>query len=132
MATATRTVTAAGTTLATDAAVTEPRPSDVWRGRRNIYFIEEAKTVSRWAMFFGALVHAGSIAILANAHYPAWRIIALGGLYLVFAAIQRLFILRGQDEKCVEASFIGINLTAQIFVLVCATLTGGMHSPLLP
>lgn len=132
MPTATRTVSTAGTTLAIDAAVTEPRPSDVWRGRRNAYFIVEAKTVSRWVMLFGALVHAGSIAILANAHYPAWRIITLGGLYLVFAAIQRLFIVKGQDEKCVEASFIGINLTAQIFVLVCATLTGGMHSPLLP
>ncbi len=133
MATATRTVTTAGTTLATDAAVTEPRPSDVWRGRRNFFFIEEAKTVSRWVMLFGALVHAGSIAILANAHYPGWRIITLGALYLVFASIQRLFIMKGQqDHKCVEGSFIGINLTAQLFVLVCATLTGGMHSPLLP
>lgn len=132
MATATRTVTTAGTTLAVEPAVAEPRPSDIWRGRRNFFFIEEARSVSRWAILLGALVHAGSIAILANAHYPSWRIISLGGLYLVFAAVQRLFILKGQDEKCIEGSFIGINLTAQIFVIVCATLTGGMHSPLLP
>ncbi|HSD88768.1 MAG TPA: HAMP domain-containing sensor histidine kinase [Kofleriaceae bacterium] len=136
MATATRTVTTAGTSLANDASVSAPdvqRPAaDVWRGRRNLYFIEEAKSVSRWALVAGGMVHIGLIAILVHAHYPTWRILSIGGLYLVFGVVQRFIIRRSLNENCVEASFVGMNVAAQLFVTVSATLTGGLHSPLLP
>ncbi|HUS28000.1 MAG TPA: HAMP domain-containing sensor histidine kinase [Kofleriaceae bacterium] len=135
MATATRTVTTAGTSLAPDASVPEaprPAPGDVWRGRRNLYFIEETRTISRWAMMVGTLIHAAVIAILLHAHYPMWRIVSVGVLYVVFAIAQRFIIQRGQKIECVEASFVGANVTAQLFVTVLASLTGGLHSPLLP
>jgi signal transduction histidine kinase len=133
MATATRTVTTAGTTLATDGAVTEsPRASDVWRGRRNLYFIEQTRSITRWAMLLGAVVHAGSIAILAHAGYPLWRVLGVGGLFVTFTILQRFAITRARREQCIEASFTAINVAAQLFVVGCAALTGGLHSPFLP
>ena len=51
----------------------------------------------------------------------------------MFVVGHRLIIRRAQvDETCVEGSFIGMNLSAQLFVTLCATLTGGLHSPLVP
>jgi signal transduction histidine kinase len=139
MTTATRTVTTAGTSLAqgpsvaASAASGTDLPRDVWRGRRNFFFIEEARSTSRWAMAVGSVVHAATVAILAIADYPSWRVISIGALYIVFILAQRLTFTRAQaDEKCVEGSFIGMNLTAQLFVTTCATLTGGPHSPFLP
>lgn len=106
---------------------------DVWRGRRNTFFIEEAQTLSKWAMALGALVHAGTIAILLFAGYPTWRVIAVGAAYCVFTGFQRFTFKRAmRDPKCVEASFIGMNLTAQLFVTSCAAFTGGLHSPFVP
>src|SRR4051812_10822183 len=106
MATATRIMPGAGTTLAADGVVPEaPRPAaaDVWRGRRNLYFIQEAQNVSRWVMLLGALVHAGLIAILVTANYPLWRILSIAGLFTVFGGTQRLFIHKGRtQERCVE------------------------------
>ena len=134
MAIATRTVTTAGTSLATDASVPDlHRPAtDVWRGRRNLYFIEEAKTVSRWALLAGGMVHVGLIAILLHAGYPLWRVLGIGGGYVVFGVVQRFIIRRSLNENCIEASFVGMNVAAQVFVTISAALTGGLHSPLLP
>lgn len=133
MSTATRTVIPAGTALATDVVVTDAsRPADVWRGRRNLYFIEEARTISRWALMLGAVIHVAIIGILVHAHYPTWRVISMGALYAVFAGIQRFIVQKGQKVDCVEASFVGANVSAQLFVTGVATLTGGLHSPLLP
>lgn len=137
MTTATRLVTAAGTTLAHDPGVSASASSDVprtaWRGRRNFFFLEEAAALSRWAMAVGALVHAATLAILLVADYPVWRVAAIGGIYVVFASVQRFTSNRARaDEKCLEGSFIGMSLCAQLFVTTCATLTGGLHSPFLP
>lgn len=135
MATATRIVTPAGTTLANDGVVSEAqRPaSELWRGRRNLYFIQEAQHVSRFAMAMGAVVHAGLIGILLLGHYPLWRILAIGAGFCIFGVTQRVFIAKAtREERCIEGSFIGINITAQIFVTTCTMLTGGIHSPILP
>ena len=79
MSPTTRTVTTAGTTLATDVAVPESsRPvADVWRGRRNMYFLQEAGTIHRLVMPAGALIHLGVIAILLHANYPTARVIGI-------------------------------------------------------
>ena len=133
MATATRTVTSAGTTLAQPAAVSEsPRHADIWRGRRNAHFLEETRTITRWAVLLGGLVHAAAIAILLHAGYPGWRLAAIGGLFLVFAGLQRFMLARARQEQCVEAAFTVMNVAAQLFVVGCATLTGGLYSPFLP
>src|SRR5262245_13482361 len=135
MATETRTLPSSGTTLANGRLVsdTQPqRPMDVWRGRRNFFFVEEARIVSKWAIGLGAFVHAAVIALLIAAEYPPWRIVSIGAAYVVFGIVQRFIISRGQDERCIETSFIGMNVTAQVFVTCWAALTGGLHSPLLP
>jgi signal transduction histidine kinase len=133
MATATRTISTAGTTLAPDPAVSEsPRPADVWRGRRNFYFVEETRSLARWAITLGAFVHAAVVALLVHAGYTLWRVLAVAGIYVAFAALQRFFIRRAREEHCIEASFTAINVAAQLFVVGSATLTGGVHSPFLP
>jgi len=135
MATATRTVTAPGTSLAEKATVPEPsRPAaDVWRGRRNAFFLEEARHASRWAIGFGTIVQAALICILIAADYPLWRVITLAAMYGVFGLCQRTLVGRANKEvRCVESSFIGMNLMAQVFVVTCAILTGGIHSPVAP
>lgn len=134
MSPTTRTVTTAGTTLAIDAAVTESsRPvADVWRGRRNMYFLEEARTIHRLTMPAGALVHCGMIGILVHANYPTGSVIAIAAMYLVFGLVQKYFILRAREHHCVESSFLAMNICAQIFVIGCAMFTGGVDSPFVP
>jgi two-component system, NtrC family, sensor histidine kinase HydH len=133
MSLATRTVTSAGTTLAPDVVVPEaPTHTDVWRGRRNFFFAEEARSTSRWAMAIGGFLHIASVGVFALAGYPTWRWVAIGVLYLVFATAQRLLVRRADQPQCVEASFLGMNLCAQVFVTTCAALTGGIHSPFVP
>jgi signal transduction histidine kinase len=89
--------------------------------------------MSRWAMLIGGVVHAATIGIMVFAGYPTWRTASIGVLYLVFAGVQRMTFNRAQaDDKCIEGSFVGMNLCAQVFVTACATLTGGLHSPFLP
>src|SRR4051812_43480025 len=125
METAGQVTVRAGTTLALDASVSDaPRPADVWRGRRNLYFIEEARTMSRWMVLAGGVVHFAVIAIFLSAHYPLWRVVAMGALYCLFGALQRFIVKRSMREDCVEASFVGLNVTAQLFVTVFAALTG--------
>ena len=131
MATATRTVTPAGTTLAREPSVPE-RPSEAWRGRRNRYFVEEAAKMTRFAMIVGLFVHAGMLAILAAGGVATWRVAAVGALFLAFGALQRMFRDRVQDPRCVESALIVTNIAAQLFVIGSATLTGGLHSPFLP
>ena len=134
MVAATHTVIAAGTTLATDPRVHESsRPIDAWRGRRNLYFLEESRTMTWWAMAIGALVHAAVLGILVHADYPTWRVIAVGGLYVGFVAAQRVFLSKARDDaRCVEGALIGTNIAAQLFVVGSAALSGGLRSPFLP
>lgn len=134
MATTTRTVTSAGTTLAQDAPVAEAthKSTDIWRGRRNFFFIEEARTMSRLAMLVGAFVHAAALTMLAVSDYPMWRVLALGGLYVVFTGCQRMFVTRAHEKECIEPSFIGMSLGAQVFVVSTVALTGGLYSPFMP
>lgn len=120
-----------GTTIATNAHVAGERSSDVWRGRRNFYLVEEARIASRWVTALGAFVHSGMIAILAVAEYPTWRVVSIGVLFAVFAIAQRQ-LLAQLRERPLESSFIGMNLCAQLFVVSCATVTGGLYSPFVP
>jgi signal transduction histidine kinase len=132
MVTSERTVAAAGTSLATSAAVPENRPSADWRGRRNRYFVEEATKMTKFAMGVGLIVHAAMLAILGAGGLPLWRVGAVAGLFCAFGALQRSFRDRTTDPRCVEGALIVINIAAQLFVIGSATLTGGLHSPFLP
>jgi signal transduction histidine kinase len=134
MATTTRTVTTAGTGLAHAPVVVPEAPmhTDVWRGRRNSFFAEEARMTSRWAILVGGLLHGGTIAMFAITGYTTWRWVTIAILYAVFATAQRLLVRRADQPRCIEASFLGMNLCAQVFVTTCAALTGGIHSPSVP
>jgi len=131
MATATQTVTPAGTSLAREPAVSE-RPAEAWRGRRNRYFVEEAQKMTRFAMAVGVFVHAAMLALLAAGGVATWRVVAVGTLFVLFGALQRVFRDRTKDPRCVESALIVVNIAAQLFVVGSATLTGGLHSPFLP
>jgi len=52
----------------------------------------------------------------------------LVGVYIAFAATQTTLHYRLRASKQIEHAFIRLNLTAQMFVVVSATLTGGLMS----
>ncbi len=123
---------AAGTSLA-DMTVVPPGPApDVeWRAQRDRFFTDEAPASSRLVMGLGMCVHVVMLAILWAADYPTWRIAALGGLYVVFALGHRLIMRRRLVERA-SSSFIAMNISAQLFIVGSAALTGGVHSPYMP
>ncbi len=127
----------AGTPLADLAAVAAPafpasNPETVWRGHRNQFFIEEARTTSRTMMGLGCIVQAGAFALFFLGGYPTWRVASLIALWIVFFAVQRVLLLPIQDPARAEGAFIRMNIAAQLFVVGSAALSGGIHSPFLP
>jgi signal transduction histidine kinase len=124
---------AAGTSLAIEPGVAEStRPADVWRRQRDRMLVEEAGPVRIGMLAMGAFVQLAIVAILFHADYPTWRIASLIGVYAVFAATQSTLHRRLRIAKQLEHAFIGLNLAAQVFVVVSAVLTGGLQSPLVP
>ncbi|MGE0550025.1 MAG: nitrogen regulation protein NR(II) [Kofleriaceae bacterium] len=123
-----------GTSLATNApvATSAPSPDAFWRGYRNEYFVEEASATTRLTVTAGVLVHASVLAMFANAGYPTWRLVSFATLFVIFAVTHRLIVRVVRDPQRVENAFILMNVTAQLFVVGSATLTGGVHSPFLP
>src|SRR3954471_20681998 len=122
MVASTRTVTVAGTTLAHEGSVSE-RPAETWRGRRNRYFVEEAANMSRFAMAMGAVVHASVLLILLDGGVPSWRVAICGGLFALFAVLQRVFARRTRSEpNCIESALVVTNIAAQVFVVGSATI----------
>lgn len=109
-----------------------PSPAELWQGHRNRFFVEHARVAAPLTMVFGALVHVVIIALVVEAGYPTWRAVAIGGLFVAFMAIKHVFSRRARDARCVEAAFIAINVTGQLFVVGSAAVTGGVHSPFLP
>jgi signal transduction histidine kinase len=104
----------------------------VWRRQRDRYLLEAGPQHSKWALLAGATVHAALLSILVHGDYPAWRIVASGGLFVVFSAVQRIFLGHSRNVSSLERAFISINLSAQLFVVGSAALTGGLHSPMVP
>jgi signal transduction histidine kinase len=114
--------------------VSEPaNRADVWRHKRDQLLAEDAHHTSRWIMALGALFQIATLGVLAQAtDVPAWRVIACGGVYVTFTAVQRVLIRFARACDRIDSAIIGINMSAQVFVVGCATLTGGIHSPYLP
>jgi signal transduction histidine kinase len=109
-----------------------PRGIDVWRGRRNSYFIEEVQAMPIWVTIVGGTVHAGLLALLAHAGAPLWRIIAVGVAWVSFMGMQRVIVRKARIERCIEGSFVAVSVGAQLFVVTTTALTGGVHSPFVP
>ena len=118
-----------GTTLAPEPGVSASRPTDVWRHKRDQLLVEDARHTSRWMMLFGALIHLAVVGVLFEADYPLWRVIACGAAFVIFTATQKGLIRYARACQRIDAAIIGINVSAQIYIVGCATLTGGIHSP---
>jgi signal transduction histidine kinase len=127
--------TTTGTSLAPDPCVAGAAPTRAaeWRGRRSIYFLEEVRAMPRWAATVGGLAHLKIIGILLWVGYPTWRALTIGALWMGFVVLQHTFVRRAKlRPACLESTFVAVNLTAQIYVVGCAALTGGIHSPFVP
>ena len=125
-----RQATDAGTTLARGKPV--PPPESVWRTQRDEFFMSEARRTTRTVTSLGVVVQLAVIGLLVDAHYPAWRICALAGIYGSFVLGHRIVIARTRAAHRVEHAFIAMNVIAQALVIGSAALTGGVHSPFLP
>src|SRR5262249_15043717 len=53
-------------------------------------------------------------------------------VYLAFAACHAVVMRRTRATREVESAFIAMNVSAQMFVVTTAALTGGVASPFLP
>ena len=127
---------ASGTSLADAMSVSEALPAStpesLWRGQRNQLFYESRKQTSRLVIGLGLVMQAATLAILYASGMDLWRIIALAGLYGAFAIAHRLVLGPMTDASTVETGFIRMNVVAQLLVVGSASITGGIHSPVLP
>jgi signal transduction histidine kinase len=121
-----------GTSLAQAPAVGDPRPADVWRGQRNRFLIEDARTTGRWMHLLGGGVQLLIYLVFFDAEYPLWRLIAALGVFVTFACVQKAWIRSSHDTASFDRVFIAINLSAQTMVTATVGLTGGLQSPLVP
>jgi len=121
-----------GTPLAPPDDVGDPRPADIWRGQRNRFLLEDARTTGRWMHLQGCLVQLAVLLIFAHAGYPTWRLLAGGAVWFGFTVVQKAWIHSSRDAQSYDRVFIGINLSAQIMVTATVGLTGGLQSPLVP
>ena len=128
----------AGTSLA-DANVVPPLPATrsaavdaAWRRQRDIFFVSEAHKTSRLTIGLGVLVQLLLLGLIYHAGYPLWRVAALGGLYAVFVVGHKLIMRCTLDPQRVAGAFIQMSITAQLFIVGSAALTGGIYSPFIP
>jgi len=121
-----------GTSLAPAPSVGDPRPADIWRGQRNRFLIEEARTTGTWLHLAGGVVQLALLLIFLDADYPAWRVIAAAGVFVTFALLQKGWIRSAHDVLSFDRVFIGVNLSAQSMVTLTVALTGGLRSPAVP
>lgn len=80
----------------------------------------------------GVFVQLTTLFVLWHGDYPAWRVCTLGGLYVVFAIAHKTIMRCTLDPQKVAAAFIQMSISAQLFVVGSAALTGGVHSPFIP
>ncbi|HMG21645.1 MAG TPA: ATP-binding protein [Kofleriaceae bacterium] len=110
----------------------DPRPADIWRGQRNRFLIEDARTTGQWLHFAGGAVQLIMLLIFLDAGYPAWRVVSATAVFVMFALIQKAWIRSSHDAQSFDRVFIGINLSAQTMVTLIVGLTGGLQSPSVP
>ncbi len=118
--------------LVPEAAPATPIPDSLWRGQRNQFFYESANKTSRVMIGLGIFMQIATLAILYAAGMDTWRIAALAGLYFGFAISHKLVLRPMRDPSTVETGFIRMNVSAQLFVVGSASISGGIHSPFLP
>src|SRR5262245_7082279 len=121
-----------GTSLAPAEPVGDPRPADVWRGQRNRFLIEDARTTGQRMHLLGGATQLACYLVFLDAGYPAWRVVTAGAVFLTFTLFQTAVLRRSHDAQTFDRVFIGINLSGQTMVTVMVGLTGGLQSPAVP
>jgi signal transduction histidine kinase len=121
-----------GTMLAPATHVHEVGPGALWRAQRDRFFLSEAPKSTKLTFACGLFVQLSLLGILCEAGYPQARILALAAVYLSFSLVHRAVMRRTRATHQVDHGFILMNVTAQLYVVTAAALTGGVHSPLLP
>jgi signal transduction histidine kinase len=121
-----------GTSLAPGTSVVDPRPAELWRGQRNRFLIEDARTTGQWMHAAGGVVQMVLLLIFFDAGYPSWRVASAAGVFLTFALIQKACIYSSPDAQSFDRVFIAVNLSAQTMVTTIVALTGGLMSPSVP
>ncbi|HEX3765636.1 MAG TPA: ATP-binding protein [Kofleriaceae bacterium] len=110
----------------------DPRPADIWRGQRNRFLIEDARTTGTWLHLVGGIVKLILLLIFLDAGYPTWRVTTACAVFVGFALLQTAWIRSSLDAQSFDRVFIGINLSAQSMVTLIVGLTGGLRSPAVP
>lgn len=105
---------------------------DVWRGQRNFHLLATAKRTHWQTAVAGVLNTAVVLIVFLHGGLPPWRIGAQLGLFAAVMIAQRTIIGRTSRPDDVERSFLRMVLIAQVYMVASLTLTGGIHSPLLP
>jgi len=121
-----------GTSLAAGPAVGDPRPADIWRGQRNRFLVEEARSTGTWMHLVGGAVKLTLLLIFLDAGYPTWRATAAAGVFVAFALLQTAWLRSSYDAQSFDRVFIAVNLSAQSMVTLIVGLTGGLRSPAVP
>ena len=130
---ATREMIDGGTALASREPVKDATTDGVWRKNRDQFFVAEARKTTRTMLAFGCGVQLAILTILWHDGYPVSRVATLCGVYVLFALSHRVVVCTTtQDSNNVTNAFIAMNVLAQLFVVGSATVTGGVHSPLVP
>src|ERR1700744_5857559 len=112
-----------GTSMAQPTRVGDPRPADIWRGQRNRFLIEDARSTGQWMHAFGGLVQIALLVIFLDGNYPTWRVAAATVVFIAFALLQKVFILsarKSADALSFDRVFIALNLSAQTMVVAMA------------
>jgi len=121
-----------GTSLAAGPGVGDPRPADIWRGQRNRFLVEEARSTGTWMHLVGGAVKLALLLIFLDAGYPTWRAMAAAGVFVAFALLQTAWLRSSRDAQSFDRVFIAVNLSAQSMVTLIVGLTGGLRSPAVP
>ena len=123
---------AAGTSLAPGRRMADLAVAgEVWRVHRNRLFLASARRNHILMMLGGGMFQAGVIVALGVGGLETWRLIGLGAAFVVFSGAQRIIVRTLHDPARLDTAFFRVALTAQVFLVTCLALTGGLASPFL-
>lgn len=94
--------------------------------------MKEARKTTLFTFGLGIFVQLATFGILIHAEYPMWRILVLAGLYVAFVGSHGLIMRSTMDSSRVATAFIGMSVTAQLYVVGSAAITGGVYSIFIP
>lgn len=80
----------------------------------------------------GFIVLASALAVLAHGGLPWWRVAAVAGVLLVVHLFHGFMLREPLTADDIQRRFVALTVVGQIGLVLFATLTGGLRSPLTP